>query len=45
MFFPNNISEEYLMTWENIQDAFGENAQWEPYIVISFFKNIRFGKK
>lgn len=26
-FFRNNISEEYLMTWENIQDAFGENAR------------------
>ena len=31
VFFQNDVFEEYLMTWENIQDAFCGNPQWKLY--------------
>lgn len=45
-FFQNDVFEEYLMTWENIQDAFCGNPQWKLYIPRHFIfqKQICFEK-
>lgn len=46
MFFQNDIFEEYLMTWEYIQDGFCGNSQWKLYIPHYFIskKHICFEK-